>query len=123
MRSRSGRDRGQVAIEYVGWLPLLLLVALIGIQVGLVSYAAQAAGTAARTAARVESLHPEQGRTAGEAAVGETWAKRLTWDQADAGGTAVTFTARVQIPSIVPGLRFDDAVRTSTMPNDVPGRS
>ncbi len=42
------RDRGQVAIEYLGFIPILLLVALAAVQLGLVAYTAQQAGTAAR---------------------------------------------------------------------------
>ncbi|MER7186189.1 TadE/TadG family type IV pilus assembly protein, partial [Streptomyces hyaluromycini] len=49
---RHPRDRGQVAIEYLGFLPILLLVGLAGIQLGAVAYAAEQAGTAARAGAR-----------------------------------------------------------------------
>ena len=53
---RKNRDRGQVALEYLGFVPLLILVALAGIQLGLIAYAAQQAGTAARAGARAASL-------------------------------------------------------------------
>ncbi|WP_237527191.1 TadE/TadG family type IV pilus assembly protein, partial [Streptomyces sp. SID2119] len=46
-----GRDRGQVALEYLGFLPLLLLVAMGALQLGLAAYAANQAGTAARAGA------------------------------------------------------------------------
>lgn len=42
------RDRGQVAIEYLGFIPVLLLVTLAAVQLGLVAYTAEQAGTAAR---------------------------------------------------------------------------
>jgi hypothetical protein len=42
---RRGKDRGQVAIEYLGFLPILLLLAVAGVQLGLAAYTAQQAGT------------------------------------------------------------------------------
>lgn len=42
------RDRGQVAIEYLGFLPILVLVGMAVVQLGLIAYTAQQAGTAAR---------------------------------------------------------------------------
>jgi Flp pilus assembly protein TadG len=45
-----------VAIEYIGLLPVLILIGLCAIQLGLAVYAVQQAGTAARAAARVASL-------------------------------------------------------------------
>ncbi|NEC52522.1 septum formation initiator, partial [Actinospica acidiphila] len=37
------RDRGQVAIEYLGFLPVLLIVAMAAVQLGLIAYTAQQA--------------------------------------------------------------------------------
>ncbi|MER7759124.1 TadE/TadG family type IV pilus assembly protein [Streptomyces sp. NPDC097619] len=109
-------DRGQVALEFLGWLPLLLLVALICIQVGLIGYAAQQAGTAARTAARMDSLHGEGGAAAGRAAVSGWLNPSLSGGPA---GDRVTYTATVRVPSLLPGLLdIDDATRTATMPYD-----
>lgn len=56
------RDRGQVALEYIGFLPFLLLVGLGGIQLGWTAYVTQQAETAARTAARVEARNPGEVR-------------------------------------------------------------
>ncbi|MGW7421338.1 hypothetical protein ACWGJB_14895, partial [Streptomyces sp. NPDC054813] len=42
---RNLRDRGQVAVEYLGFIPVLLIVGLAGIQLGAVAYAAEQAGT------------------------------------------------------------------------------
>ncbi|MGC5412266.1 TadE/TadG family type IV pilus assembly protein, partial [Streptomyces sp. DT225] len=62
-RRRTGsRQRGQAAVEYVGVLTLLLVVALVVAQLGIAVYAAQQAGTAARTAARVASTDHQTGR-------------------------------------------------------------
>ena len=73
MSERTGtsrRDRGQVAIEYMGFIPLLLLVGLLAIQLGVAAYTANQAGTGARAAARTAShdmpltLPEEAGREA-----------------------------------------------------------
>jgi Flp pilus assembly protein TadG len=53
---RRARDRGQVALEYLGFIPVLLIVGLAGVQLGAVAYAAEQAGTAARAGARAASL-------------------------------------------------------------------
>ncbi|MEU2432894.1 TadE/TadG family type IV pilus assembly protein [Streptomyces sp. NPDC007861] len=117
------RDRGQVALEYLGFIPLLLIVALLAIQLGVAAYTANQAGTGARAAARMASfdnpdMTPQQ---AAEGSVSD-W---LTDSQGEfdvigsGGGNEVTYTVRVKIPSVVPGI--DDwgwAERSSTMPVD-----
>jgi Flp pilus assembly protein TadG len=108
------RDRGQVALEYLGFIPILILVAMAGVQIGLIAYTAQQAGTAARAGARAASLD----LSAQEGCVNaiSDW---LSVDCAEGGGgDSVTVTATVQIPSIVPGWDFDPAVKTATMPLD-----
>ncbi|MEF9885078.1 TadE/TadG family type IV pilus assembly protein [Streptomyces sp. P9-A4] len=111
---KSSRDRGQAAIEYLGFLPILLLVGLAGFQLGIVAYAAQQAGTAARAAARAASSDAEDApgaEAAGYAAA--DWATGV--DVARGGGEAVA-TVRVRIPSVVPFWSFDDITKTATMP-------
>ncbi|MFJ4277822.1 TadE/TadG family type IV pilus assembly protein [Streptomyces massasporeus] len=113
---RKGRDRGQVAIEYIGFLPILLIVALGAVQLGLIAYTAQQAGTAARTGARSASLDgPSEADC--RAAV-SSWLADETSCSPPIGGDEVTVTATVQIPSLVPGWKFDPAVKTATMPRD-----
>lgn len=113
-RGRRAGDRGQVAIEYLGFIPILLLVAMAGVQIGLVAYAAQQAGTAARAGARAASL--ENSAQVGCATAISDW---LSVSCSEAvGGDEVTVTATVQIPSIVPGWEFDPAQKTATMPLD-----
>ena len=112
--SRARRDRGQVALEYLGFIPILILVAMAGVQIGLIAYTAQQAGTAARAGARAASLD----LSAQDGCVNaiSDW---LSVDCAEGGGgDSVTVTATVQIPSIVPGWSFDPAVKTATMPLD-----
>ncbi|WP_426365856.1 TadE/TadG family type IV pilus assembly protein [Streptomyces sp. E-08] len=108
------RDRGQAAIEYLGFLPLLLIVGLAGLQLGVAAYAAQQAGTAARAAARAASSDAEDAPdpvAAGFAAA--TWATDV--DVRPAGGEAVA-TVTVRIPSVVPFWTFDPVKKTATMP-------
>ncbi|GAA2243889.1 MULTISPECIES: TadE/TadG family type IV pilus assembly protein [Streptomyces] len=113
---RKGRDRGQVAIEYIGFLPILLIVALAAVQLGLIAYTAQQAGTAARTGARSASLG---GPTEADCrAAVSSWLADGTSCPPSFGADEVTVTATVQIPSLVPGWKFDPAVKTATMPRD-----
>ncbi|MBT3164335.1 pilus assembly protein [Streptomyces sp. Vc74B-19] len=110
------RDRGQVALEYLGFLPVLILVAMAGVQLGLIAYTAQQAGTAARAGARSASL--DQGAQAACAAAVSSWLAGGTSCGTSEGGDEVTVTARVDIPSIVPGWDFGTAGRSATMPVD-----
>ncbi|MCH0563592.1 MULTISPECIES: TadE/TadG family type IV pilus assembly protein [unclassified Streptomyces] len=113
---RGGGDRGQVALEYLGFVPVLLLVALAGVQLGLIAYAAQQAGTAARSGARSASLH--QGAQQGCTRAVSGWLADGTQCSAAELGEEVQVTADVDIPSLVPGWSFGQAHRTATMPLD-----
>ncbi|MET7690785.1 TadE/TadG family type IV pilus assembly protein [Streptomyces sp. NPDC005483] len=108
------RDRGQVALEYLGFIPILILVAMAGVQIGLIAYTAQQAGTAARAGARAASLD----LSAQEGCVNAISDWLSVGCAEGGGGDSVTVTATVQIPSIVPGWSFDPAVKTATMPLD-----
>ncbi|MFH9004095.1 TadE/TadG family type IV pilus assembly protein [Streptomyces afghaniensis] len=114
---RRERDRGQVAIEYLGFLPILLLVAMAAVQLGLIAYTAQQAGTAARAGARSASLQQGSAQQACTTAVSDWLADGTDCSEAP-GGDEVTVTASVDIPSIVPGWNFDPARKTATMPLD-----
>ncbi|MGW4721832.1 TadE/TadG family type IV pilus assembly protein [Streptomyces sp. NPDC004291] len=117
-RSLRDRDRGQAAVEYLGFLPVLLLAGLAGLQLGIAAYAAQQAGTAARAAARAasddeEATSPE---AAVDAAVSGWIARRADLDGGPAGGE-VTYTVTVEIPSVVPFWDgFGPVKKTATMP-------
>ncbi|MCD2464705.1 pilus assembly protein [Streptomyces sp. MBT42] len=115
---RTGRrDRGQAAIEYLGFLPILLIVGLAGLQLGIAAYAAQQAGTAARAAARAESSDEEDGpdaQTAADAAV-SGWIDPSAVPSRGSGEVTVTVTVR--IPSVVPFVGdFGTVEKTATMP-------
>ncbi|TJZ45434.1 pilus assembly protein [Streptomyces piniterrae] len=114
-----GRDRGQVSIEFLGFLPILLVVALAVIQLGLGAYAVQQAGTGARAAARTASMD-EADRTVDPQAAGRAAMSGWLGDEAtisvSGGGTSVHATATVRIPSLIPGVDFGSARRSATMP-------
>ncbi|MFD0073340.1 TadE/TadG family type IV pilus assembly protein [Streptomyces sp. NPDC127166] len=115
---RRGRDRGQVAIEYLGFLPILLLVGLAGLQLGIVAYAAQQAGTAARAAARAAALleeDPDAGGPDGDAAA-HAAADWVTGVHVGRESGGITATVTVRVPSVVPFWKFDDVPKTATMP-------
>ncbi|MEV7522286.1 TadE/TadG family type IV pilus assembly protein [Streptomyces sp. NPDC091371] len=117
MRRRIRSDRGQVALEYIGFIPILLFVALCGIQLGWVAYVHEQADTAARTAARVEARKGSGGAAAGVAAVREGIGAEVDVSKDD---DAVTAVATIPIKSIIPGLNLDPAKATAIMPNDDP---
>ncbi|CAL9465649.1 hypothetical protein SUDANB105_02717 [Streptomyces sp. enrichment culture] len=111
-----GRDRGQVALEYLGFIPILILVALAAVQIGLIAYAAQQAGTAARAGARSASLDGPFAADCQAAVSG--WLADGTTCTGGGGGDEVEVTATVDIPSVVPGWDFGDAHKSATMPRD-----
>ena len=110
------RDCGQVAIEYLGFIPVLMLVAVAVVQIGLVAYAAQQAGTAARAGARAASLGQDAGQACARAV--SSGLAGGTSCPAAYGGSEVTVTAAVPIPSIVPGWNLGQVRKTATMPLD-----
>ncbi|WP_228454728.1 TadE family protein, partial [Streptomyces alkaliphilus] len=121
-RPRSGRrdgQRGVTAVEFAGWLPILLLVALAGIQLGVAGFAVQQAGSAARAAARVAAQEEIGHRwaEAGRAATSD-WLS-VSLGMGEACGDVTTVTASVEVPSVMPFLPSPGtARRTVTMPCD-----
>ncbi|WUI79249.1 pilus assembly protein [Streptomyces sp. NBC_00400] len=116
-----GRDRGTVSIEFLGFLPILLVIGLAVVQLGLAAFAVQQAGTGARAAARTASMdeadRPPDPEAAGRAAM-TGWVARDAKVSVDGGGgDAVSATVRVTIPSLLPGITdFGTASRSATMP-------
>ncbi|GGU73199.1 septum formation initiator [Streptomyces litmocidini] len=111
------RDRGQAAIEYLGFLPILLIVGMAGLQLGVAAYAAQQAGTAARAAARAVTTDDEPRLDAQTAATEATsgWVKPMAVPSG--GDGEVTVTVTVTIPSVVPFWDdFGTVEKTATMP-------
>ncbi|MFE1414284.1 TadE/TadG family type IV pilus assembly protein [Streptomyces sp. NPDC085524] len=106
-----------MALEYIGFVPILLFVALCGIQLGWVAYVHEQADTAARTAARVEARNGSGGEAAGVAAVREGIGVKV---EVSKNADAVTAVATIHINTIVPGLDLKEARATAIMPNDDP---
>ncbi|MFG3368221.1 TadE family protein [Streptomyces sp. NPDC090032] len=109
-------DRGVSILEFAGFLPFLLLIGMAAIQLGLVGYSANQAGSGARAAARVQSQGGD-GTGAGRAAMSEWLDADI--DAGGGGGDTTTATVTVHVPVLVPFLddRWD-VRRTATMPND-----
>lgn len=109
-RPRRG-DRGQVAIEFVGMVPLILLLVAAVWQCVLIGYAFSLAGNAADEAARAGAVH---GGAECEAAAGEHVGE--AWDmKADCGraGDIYKATVRLKIPVLYPGLNFGGITGTA----------
>ncbi|MFD4693387.1 TadE/TadG family type IV pilus assembly protein [Streptomyces sp. NPDC058463] len=118
-RMRSTSQQGQAAIEYVGVLTLLLVVALAVVQLGIAVYAAQQAGTASRAAARVASY--DRASTSAQQAARESMSGWLA-DGATVverpGFDETTVTVRIPIPALLPMLDFGSVTKSATMPRD-----
>ncbi|WP_338932019.1 TadE family protein [Streptomyces netropsis] len=118
----AARDGGIASIEFLGFLPLLLIVALAAIQLGIAAFATQQAGSGARAAARTATLDRKPG---GEPPDPEAAARSAMtdWvaDRAEIGaptcpdGGEVTATVTVTVPEIIPGTGFS-TTRRATMP-------
>ncbi|MEU3604445.1 TadE/TadG family type IV pilus assembly protein [Streptomyces sp. NPDC035033] len=119
--SSARRDRGQVALEYLGFLPVLLLVGLAGLQLGLAAYAAQQAGTAARAAARAATSDEEDAPDAPAAARAAVsgWLD-VSGGEPAVGDGEVTVTVSVDIPRVVPFWNFAPVTESATMPLPAP---
>lgn len=120
-RGRRGSDRGQTVVEFVGMLPILIVVGLALIQFGIAAYAIQQAGTGARAAARTATHdRPEIAfDRAGKEAMSDWLAKNARFQQTTGDAyDEVKVTATVRIPSIIPFVEIGDTARTVTMPMD-----
>lgn len=116
-RPLTRQDNGSAALEFLGVLPILLLVALAGIQLGLVAYTASQAGTAVRAAAREAAKYQADvsGMQAGQDAVSDWLSARI---QVVQHGGSVTATADIRIPSVLPGFSPGTIERSATMPRE-----
>lgn len=110
-------DRGVSMLEFAGFLPFLLVIGLAAIQLGLVGYGANQAGSAARAGARAESLNEGTGAAAAVGSV-SGW---LDPSPSIATGDTVTATVTVHVGAIIPLFDGWDIHRSATMPNDRSG--
>ncbi|MEU4889011.1 MULTISPECIES: TadE family protein [Streptomyces] len=116
----AARERGQVAVEFIGFVPILLLVAFAAIQLGVVAHTVSQAGTAARAAARTASYEEADAdpAAAGRAAV-SSWLADGTSIGIGGGDEEAIATATVTIPSLIPGVGdFGTVTKRATMPRD-----
>lgn len=107
-------DRGVSILEFTGFLPILLLIGMATIQLGLIGYGANQAGSGARAAARVASQGGD-GAAAGQAAVSGWLAPQVAPAR---GADLTTATVTVHVPGLIPLFGGYDLTRTATMPTD-----
>ncbi|MFF5785276.1 TadE/TadG family type IV pilus assembly protein [Streptomyces sp. NPDC012693] len=102
MRTHRDDDRGQVAIEFLGMVPVILLTLVLLWQVVLVGYTYTLAGNAADEAARAHAV----GEDCGEAALRHLdgpW-KSGADPRCSEGGGVVTAVVTIRVPVLVPGV-------------------
>ncbi|MEU9286844.1 TadE family protein [Streptomyces sp. NPDC048275] len=115
LRRRLRDDRGVSILEFAGFLPILLVIGMAAIQLGLIGYGINQAGSGARAAARVASQGGD-GTAAGQAAVSGWLSPTVPELYEDPDLTTAKVT--VTVPNIIP--LFDDVPisRHATMPTD-----
>ncbi|MCB5182476.1 TadE/TadG family type IV pilus assembly protein, partial [Streptomyces antimicrobicus] len=99
------RDGGQVAVEFVGTVPLILLLVAAVWECVLIGYGFALAGNAADEAARAGAV---SGAGACAAAAGrhvaDAWAPRTSCGPA---GPVYRATVTLKLPVLLPGLNLD----------------
>lgn len=113
-------DTGSSILEFAGFLPVLLLLGLAAIQLGLVGYAANQAGSGARAGARVAS---QADGGDGVAAAHAAMSAGINADVSPGGGgDTTTYSVAVHVPTLLPFVGNGWTVtRSATMPNDDAG--
>lgn len=101
MRLAGRDDRGQVAVEFVGMLPLILLTLVLLWQCVLIGYTFTLAGNAADEAARAGAVGDDCGDAAKRHLEG-AWAAGASAGCARDGGM-VRATVRLRVPVLFPG--------------------
>lgn len=114
------RDNGSASLELLGIIPLLMLVAMAGIQLGIVAYTGSQAASAARSAARTASLgdHAETSPDQAGLLSMSGWLRDGAHIRTSDDGDGVVATATIEVPSIFPGVHFDPVSRHAEMPKD-----
>ncbi|MFD5412362.1 TadE/TadG family type IV pilus assembly protein [Streptomyces nojiriensis] len=105
---RPGRgDRGQVAIEFVGTVPLILLLVAAVWECVLIGYAFSLAGNAADEAARAGAVSGESSlcEAAAKEHIGEAWKPRVECEES---GDIYRAKVTLGIPVFFPGLDFGE---------------
>ncbi|MFI5616560.1 TadE/TadG family type IV pilus assembly protein [Streptomyces sp. NPDC051567] len=100
---RRGGDRGQVAVEFAGAMPLILLLVVAAWQCVLIGYGFSLAGDAADQAARAGAVRGDaECREAGGEHVTAAWAPQVRCLGAADGVYRVE--VRLTLPVLYPGL-------------------
>ncbi|MFK0020620.1 TadE/TadG family type IV pilus assembly protein [Streptomyces sp. NPDC090798] len=115
LRRRLREDRGVSMLEFAGFLPILLVIGMAAIQLGLIGYGINQAGTGARAAARVASQGGD-GSAAGHAAVSGWLNPNVPPPAQDTDVT--TATVQVTVPGVIPLFGPYTVTRHATMPTD-----
>lgn len=104
-RGRRGwGDRGQVAVEFVGTVPLILLLVAAVWECVLIGYAFSLAGNAADEAARAGAVKgAAECRAAAGKYIGGAWNMSV---DCGASGDLYKATVTLNIPVLYPGLGF-----------------
>ncbi|MGW1374880.1 TadE/TadG family type IV pilus assembly protein [Streptomyces sp. NPDC002446] len=105
-RPLGGNDRGQVSVEFLGLLPLILLVLVLLWQFVLVGYtyslAAHSADRGARAATATQGGGAGACRTAAEDQLPSAWRSGAT-TSCGTGGGLWKATVRLKVPVLFPG--------------------
>ena len=116
LRRQLRDDRGVSMLEFAGFLPILLVIGMAAIQLGLIGYGINQAGTGARAAARVASQEGNPaGAAAGHAAVSGWLRPNVTPNE---GADVTTATVQVRVPGVIPLFGPYTVTRRATMPTD-----
>lgn len=98
-----GRDRGQVTVEFVGMLPIVLVVLALMWQFVLIGYTFTLAGHAADRGAREAAVGGDCAGEAGEDLPG-AWRSSARIDCGAGGGSGmVAVTVGLKVPVLFPG--------------------
>ncbi|MDA5280484.1 TadE/TadG family type IV pilus assembly protein [Streptomyces sp. Isolate_45] len=101
---RTGSDRGQVAVEFVGMVPLILLLVAAVWECVLIGYAFSLVGNAADEAARAGAVKGDGAcRAAAGEHIGSAWSMEVDCEPA---GDVFKATVKLKIPVFHPALNF-----------------
>ncbi|RKT06598.1 TadE-like protein [Streptomyces sp. 3211.6] len=96
------RDRGQVALEFVGMVPLILLLVAAVWECVLIGYAFSLAGNAADEGARAGAVHGDGAcRAAAAEHIGGAWGMEAECGES---GGLYKATVKLNVPVLYPGL-------------------
>ncbi|MFE0580790.1 MULTISPECIES: TadE/TadG family type IV pilus assembly protein [unclassified Streptomyces] len=99
-------DRGQVAIEFVGTVPLILLLVAAVWECVLIGYAFSLAGNAADEAARAGAVRGDAAcRAAVHEHIGDSWGPRVECTES---GDIYRAEVTLGVPVFFPGLDFGE---------------